>query len=56
MAGMLTDDEQFQATTFHVIDFETTTPRGYRPEPIEVAVTPCASRPASSPKPHGSRR
>jgi DNA polymerase-3 subunit epsilon len=38
MAGMLTDDEQFQATTFHVIDFETTTPRGYRPEPIEVAV------------------
>jgi DNA polymerase III epsilon subunit-like protein len=38
MAGTLTDDDQFQATTFHVIDFETTTPRGYPPEPIEVAV------------------
>ena len=37
MAGMLTDYEQFQTTTFHVIDFETQ-PRGYRPEPIEVAV------------------
>lgn len=38
MAGTLTDDEQFTATTFHVLDFETTTPRGYHPEPIEVAV------------------
>lgn len=38
MAGTLTSDEQFAATTFHVIDFETTTPRGYHPEPIEVAV------------------
>lgn len=38
MAGTLTDDELFAMTTFHVIDFETTTPRGYRPEPIEVAV------------------
>src|SRR5258707_2960253 len=38
MADRLTDDEQFRATTFHVIDFETTTPRGYSPEPIEVAV------------------
>jgi DNA polymerase III epsilon subunit-like protein len=38
MAGTLTDDEEFQATTFHVIDFETTTPRGYPQEPIEVAV------------------
>jgi DNA polymerase III epsilon subunit-like protein len=37
MAGVLTD-QQFQATTFHVIDFEGTTPRGYRPEPIEVAI------------------
>jgi DNA polymerase III epsilon subunit-like protein len=34
----MTSDEGFRATTFHVIDFETTTPRGYRPEPIEVAV------------------
>lgn len=39
MADALADDEQFQATTFHVIDFETTTPKGCRPEPIEVAVT-----------------
>jgi DNA polymerase-3 subunit epsilon len=36
--GPLLGDEDFRATTFHVIDFETTTPRGYRPEPIEVAV------------------
>ncbi len=38
MAGPLLDDGEFLATTFHVIDFETTTPRGYSPEPIEVAV------------------
>jgi DNA polymerase-3 subunit epsilon len=38
VGGPLLDDEDFRATTFHVIDFETTTPRGYRPEPIEVAV------------------
>jgi DNA polymerase III subunit epsilon len=44
MAGILTDDEQYQATTFHVIDFETTTPKGHRPEPIEVAVTSLAVR------------
>jgi DNA polymerase-3 subunit epsilon len=33
----LTRDPAFVATTFIVIDFETTTPSGYRPEPIEVA-------------------
>jgi DNA polymerase III subunit epsilon len=33
----LTQDLAFTATTFIVIDFETTTPAGYRPEPIEVA-------------------
>jgi DNA polymerase III subunit epsilon len=33
----LTQDPAFTATTFIVIDFETTTPAGYRPEPIEVA-------------------
>jgi DNA polymerase III epsilon subunit-like protein len=38
MAGSLIDDANFQATTFHVIDFETTTPRGYPAEPIEVAM------------------
>lgn len=38
MGRPLLDDEGFRATTFHVIDFETTTPRGRRPEPIEVAV------------------
>jgi DNA polymerase-3 subunit epsilon len=36
--GPLLGDEEFRATTFHVIDFEATTPRGHRPEPIEVAV------------------
>jgi DNA polymerase III epsilon subunit-like protein len=38
VGGPLLDDEDFRATTFHVVDFETTTPRGHRPEPIEVAV------------------
>src|SRR5215470_5367345 len=33
----LTHDPEYWATTFIVIDFETTTPKGYRPEPIEVA-------------------
>jgi len=33
----LTDIAEFAATTFVVIDFEATTPRGRRPEPIEVA-------------------
>ncbi|GLY33400.1 hypothetical protein Kisp02_67650 [Kineosporia sp. NBRC 101731] len=34
----LRDDKDFQETTFVVIDFEGTTPKGYRPEPIDVAV------------------
>jgi DNA polymerase-3 subunit epsilon len=33
----LTRDPAFAAMTFVVIDFEGTTPAGYRPEPIEVA-------------------
>jgi DNA polymerase III subunit epsilon len=33
----LTSDEEFRATTFVVIDFESTTPAGHRPEPTEVA-------------------
>lgn len=33
----LTDDPAFRATTFVVIDFETTTPAGYPAQPIEVA-------------------
>ncbi|MDQ7904691.1 3'-5' exonuclease [Phytohabitans sp. ZYX-F-186] len=33
----LINDEEFQATCFVVIDFETTTPAGHRPEPIDVA-------------------
>ena len=33
----LTKDPAFTAATFIVIDFETTTPAGYRPEPVEVA-------------------
>ncbi|GLW49684.1 DNA polymerase III subunit epsilon [Streptomyces sp. NBRC 14336] len=35
--GDLTKDTAFQATTFVVIDFETTTPTGYPAQPIEVA-------------------
>lgn len=37
MGSRLTDDEEFRATTFVVIDFETTTPTGHRPEPVDVA-------------------
>ena len=33
----LTHDPEYRTTTFIVIDFEATTPKGYRPEPIEVA-------------------
>lgn len=36
--GSLTDDPAFLATTWIVIDFESTTPRGYPAQPIEVAV------------------
>lgn len=35
--GGLTEDPAFRATTFVVIDFETTTPTGYPAQPIEVA-------------------
>lgn len=35
--GSLTQDPAFRATTFVVIDFETTTPTGYPAQPIEVA-------------------
>jgi DNA polymerase III subunit epsilon len=35
--GSLTKDPAFLATTFVVIDFETTTPAGYPAQPIEVA-------------------
>jgi DNA polymerase III subunit epsilon len=35
--GSLTEDPAFFATTFVVIDFETTTPSGYPAQPIEVA-------------------
>jgi DNA polymerase-3 subunit epsilon len=34
---MVMDGEDFRETTFMVIDFEGTTPRGRRPEPIDVA-------------------
>lgn len=36
MSGLMSDPA-FRATTFVVIDFETTTPPGHRPEPIDVA-------------------
>ncbi|MDX3099004.1 3'-5' exonuclease [Streptomyces sp. ME19-03-3] len=35
--GALLEDPAFRATTFVVIDFETTTPTGYPAQPIEVA-------------------
>lgn len=35
--GALTDDPAFAATTFVIIDFETTTPKGHPAQPIEVA-------------------
>lgn len=35
--GGLTEDPAFRATTFVVLDFEATTPKGYPPQPIEVA-------------------
>ncbi|MFF1712262.1 PolC-type DNA polymerase III [Streptomyces sp. NPDC058268] len=35
--GRLTEDPDFRATTFVIIDFETTTPTGYPAQPIEVA-------------------
>ncbi|MFF8535876.1 PolC-type DNA polymerase III [Streptomyces sp. NPDC015532] len=37
LMGSLTDDPDFRATTFVVVDFETTTPTGYPAQPIEVA-------------------
>ena len=35
--GSLTEDPAFLATTFVVIDFETTTPTGHPAQPVEVA-------------------
>ncbi|MGH3400922.1 MAG: 3'-5' exonuclease [Streptosporangiaceae bacterium] len=35
--GSLTEDPAFEATTFVVIDFETTTPTGHPAQPVEVA-------------------
>jgi DNA polymerase III subunit epsilon len=37
MARDVMSDGEFSSTTFVVIDFETTTPVGHRPEPIDVA-------------------
>jgi DNA polymerase III subunit epsilon len=34
--GSLTEDPAFLATTFVVVDFETTTPTGHPPQPVEV--------------------
>jgi DNA polymerase-3 subunit epsilon len=36
--GSLTEDPAFLATTFAVVDFETTTPTGHPAQPVEVAV------------------
>jgi DNA polymerase III subunit epsilon len=37
VSHLVTGDEEFRETTFLVVDFEGTTPRGRRPEPIDVA-------------------
>lgn len=44
MGEHLTDDAEYQATTFVVIDFETTTPKGFRPQPVEVAAVTLRDR------------
>lgn len=44
MGQHLINDAEYRATTFLVIDFETTTPKGYRPEPIEVAAVALRDR------------
>ncbi|MFD8379052.1 PolC-type DNA polymerase III [Streptomyces sp. NPDC059679] len=49
----LSEDDAFRATPFWVIDFEGTTPRGHRPEPIEVAVLAVQHRPGVGPLPTG---
>lgn len=45
MGQRLTEDERFAATTFVVIDFETTTPAGRRPEPVDVAILTLRAKP-----------
>ncbi|GGV62881.1 hypothetical protein GCM10010277_68560 [Streptomyces longisporoflavus] len=52
----LAHDADFRKTTFHVIDFEGTTPTGYPPEPIEVAVVSLQHHPQQGPQPTGFRR
>jgi DNA polymerase III subunit epsilon len=42
----VTDDPDYRSTTFLFLDFETTTPKGTRPEPIEVAAV--AAHPTGS--------
>ena len=52
----LTHDPEYRATTFIVIDFEATTPKGYRPEPIEVAALAVRTLALASPRPERSLR
>ncbi|MDX3224496.1 3'-5' exonuclease [Streptomyces sp. ME19-01-6] len=51
--GHLSEDDAFRAVRFWVIDFEGTTPRGHRPEPIEVAALAVQHRPGVGPLPTG---
>ncbi|MER7877674.1 3'-5' exonuclease [Streptomyces solisilvae] len=51
--GHLSEDEDFRAARFWVIDFKGTTPRGHRPEPIEVGILALQHRPVVGPLPTG---
>ncbi|MFE5162666.1 PolC-type DNA polymerase III [Streptomyces sp. NPDC056697] len=51
--GYLSEDEDFRAARFWVIDFKGTTPRGHRPEPIEVGILALQHRPVVGPLPTG---
>lgn len=43
-------DAAFTETSFVVVDFETTTPKGFRPEPIEVAALAVSASPSGWPR------
>jgi hypothetical protein len=47
--GSLVEDPPFLATTFVVIEFETTTPTGYTVQPVEVAALASAGWVISAP-------
>lgn len=48
MGALTADCPQFREITFVIIDFEGTTPRGYPPQPIEVAALALSFRAAGA--------